>query len=112
MPSVRRAIAGVLRREGHEVEEVGDGATALARLEAERFDLLVTDVLMPGLDGSEVLMRLRSRSDRPRTLAISGGAGGMSGQEALRLATELADASLPKPFERAELVAAVEGALR
>jgi CheY-like chemotaxis protein len=111
MPAVRRAIATVLRRAGHEVEEVGDGLAARAALERGRFDVLVTDVLMPGMDGSELLLETRKRPDAPALVAVSGGSGRLSGNEALRIAESTADAALAKPFESADLLATVDRAL-
>jgi CheY-like chemotaxis protein len=109
MPAVRRAIATLLRRAGHEVTEVADGQAALEAARAERFDLVVADVIMPRLDGIEVLRALREEGPaRPRLLAISGGTGGITGSEALRVAEVTADAVLTKPFENAELLAAVD----
>ncbi|RKY03327.1 sigma-54-dependent Fis family transcriptional regulator, partial [Candidatus Poribacteria bacterium] len=52
---IRQGIARALERDGHEVEVVTDGMAALRKLEAEYFDLLITDVRMPKLDGMELL---------------------------------------------------------
>ena len=106
------AIADVLRRslraEGHEVRSAADGAEAL--LAAEQFspDLVVLDLGLPRLDGTEVLKRLRADSDVPvliltartetddRVAGLDGGA----------------DDYLPKPFEREELLARIRALLR
>jgi CheY-like chemotaxis protein len=108
MHAVRRAIAAVLKGAGHQVTEAADGNEGLAKARAARFDLVVTDMLMPGVDGTAVVMELASVADRPRLLAISGGSGAMSEVDALRLAALKADATLPKPFENAELLAVVD----
>ena len=52
--SMRAFLAAALRRAGHEVQDYADGETALAALEREVFDLLLTDIVMPGLDGIEL----------------------------------------------------------
>jgi two-component system chemotaxis response regulator CheY len=108
MPAVRRAIAAVLKGAGHRVTEAGDGTEGLARAAETRFDLVVTDILMPETDGTTVVMQLAARPDRPRLLAISGGSGALSETDALRLASLKADATLAKPFENAELLAVVD----
>ncbi len=56
----------MLELHGHTVVEAGDGATGLAQGEAEPFDLVLTDLVMPGMSGWEVAATLKSRApDRP-----------------------------------------------
>lgn len=55
--SMRSFLASALRRAGHEVQDYPDGETALEALEREVFDLLLTDIVMPGLDGIELARR-------------------------------------------------------
>src|SRR5260221_12070604 len=59
---VRRIIAGYLRAAGHQVGEAQDGAEALEQLGARRFDVVLTDLQMPVLDGFGLLDGIRSRS--------------------------------------------------
>jgi CheY-like chemotaxis protein len=108
MPAVRRAIAAVLRGAGHSVSEAPDGAAGLAKAGEQRFDLIVTDILMPDIDGTTVVMEITARAERPRVLAISGGSGALSETDALRLASLKADATLAKPFANADLLAVVD----
>ena len=56
-PSVRALVADVLELEGYLVETADDGPSALLAVAAERPDCVVLDVMMPGLDGHEVLAR-------------------------------------------------------
>jgi DNA-binding response OmpR family regulator len=58
-PSVRGLIRDVLEMEGYEVALAEDGLAALLHLEAERVDLVILDVMMPGMDGHAVLARIR-----------------------------------------------------
>ena len=67
-PSIRWLLERLLRQAGHTVTVVEDGETALARASTEAFDLAFLDVRMPGLDGLEVLSRLRT--DAPETAVI------------------------------------------
>jgi len=106
------AIADVLRRslraEGHEVRSAGDGVEALRASEEFAPDLVVLDLGLPRLDGTEVLKRIRAESDVPvliltaRTETTDRVDGLDSG----------ADDYLPKPFERAELLARIRALLR
>ena len=58
-PDVRISLGQVLREEGHAVDMVGDAETALVRLSAHPFDLVVSDVKLPKLDGLSLLKRVR-----------------------------------------------------
>jgi DNA-binding response OmpR family regulator len=62
-PSVRALVRDVLELEGHVVELAVDGYAALRAAAAARPDAVVLDVLMPGMDGHEVLARLRATTD-------------------------------------------------
>ena len=59
-PSVRALLRDLLESEGHEVRTVHDGYAALRALSSARPDCVVLDVMMPGMDGHEVLARLRA----------------------------------------------------
>ncbi|HEX2371167.1 MAG TPA: response regulator, partial [Solirubrobacterales bacterium] len=63
--AVQKLLAYPLRKEGYEVVPARDGREALDRFAAERFDLVVLDIMLPKLDGIEVCRRLRSRSQVP-----------------------------------------------
>lgn len=112
MKGVRRTVSAVLNRAGHTVTEADDGGAGLELLRSERFDLVITDMLMPKVDGMEVLLFLEQQPDRPRVLAISGGGSQVSADEAFMLARSKADATLAKPFDNSELVAAVDKLLK
>ena len=113
MKTVRRTVCAMLTRAGHDVTEAIDGREGLDILQAgQRFDVVITDVLMPDKDGSEVLLYLSSQPKRPRTLAISGGSTMVSRNEALLLARAKADAMMAKPFDAAELLATIDHLLQ
>ena len=61
-PISRKLISMFLREEGYEVDEAKDGAEALALLNNFKFDLVISDIHMPRIDGIELIMRLRSIS--------------------------------------------------
>ena len=107
MPAVRSAISRVLKSAGHDVIEVDDGDVAIERIGREQFDLVVTDIMMPTVDGGEVVAALKSRADAPPVIAMSGGSAGIPADVALGAASSRADAVLKKPFENNEILEAV-----
>ncbi len=105
-------IQAVLRRglglEGYRVELAGDGHEALAALQRADFDLIVLDLLLPGIDGLEVCRRLREVSDTPVLMLTARDTvpDKVSGFESG------ADDYLVKPFALEELLARVRALLR
>lgn len=106
-PSVKMT-AFLLREEGYEVLAANNGRDALLLLEREKPDLVLLDVMMPGLDGFETLRQIRSRDSIP-VIFLSA-----KGETADRVAgLEIgADDYLAKPFEPSELLARVKAVLR
>jgi two-component system, OmpR family, response regulator len=107
---IREVIQYALTQEGHAVELTEDGGAAWARLQAGGIDLLVLDVLMPGMDGLTLCRRLRATEDGgPPIVFLSS-----RGEEFDRvLGLELGgDDYLPKPFGPRELVTRVNAVLR
>ncbi len=107
-PMVREVASTYLVREGFEVSEAADGTTALERVGAERFDLIVLDVMLPEIDGFSILTRIRRTSDVPVVLLTA------RAEETDRLlGLELgADDYVVKPFSPRELAARVRAVLR
>jgi len=100
--------AYALRREGFEVLAASDGQRALARWEAERPDLVLLDVTMPGLNGFEVCRRIRLASDTPIIMLTARGE-----EEAVVRGLALgADDYVTKPFSAKQLVARMKAVLR
>ena len=107
-PQIRLLLSTCLQQEGYEVSQAGDGEEALKILDKRSVDVIVLDLLMPGKEGLETLMALRKDSERPKVIAISGGARSI-GADFLPAALKLgADKALKKPFRNEELVSAVE----
>ncbi|MBO6509370.1 MAG: response regulator [Roseibium sp.] len=107
MLPVRHAIAATLRKAGHEVVEAEDGDNGLAIAERQAFDIVITDIMMPGSDGTDVVFALKSKPTGPRVVAISGGGAGIPADEALHLPATQADAVLKKPFTNEQLIETV-----
>ena len=107
-PNVAEVVGRYLEREGFEVELLGDGQLGLERALAEPPDVLILDLMLPGLDGLEVCRRLRALAPVPVIMLTA------KGDEADRvLGLELgADDYVAKPFSPRELVARVRGVLR
>lgn len=110
-PRLRTSIGTALEMDGHSVVLVGDGKAAIHRYEQDRFDLVVSDISMPELDGIRLLIILQWRDPHSRILAISGGGWVPRGrilEDALALG---AVHVLPKPFDLDQLLASVGHAL-
>jgi len=106
--SIRKLVSSYLRAEGYDVAEASDGARALEEVRSRRPDLVVLDVLMPGLDGLEVLRQLRTFSDVYVVLLT---ARAEETDKLVGLGVG-ADDYVTKPFSPRELVARVKAALR
>jgi DNA-binding response OmpR family regulator len=103
-PDILLMIRLNLEAEGYEVVMAADGEKALERIDADRPDLVVLDVMMPVLDGWGVLERLQRRTDAPPVVVVSAKTGGRDVAHALRLGA--AD-YVTKPFDPERLVTAV-----
>jgi two-component system, OmpR family, response regulator RegX3 len=107
-PALSDAVGYALRGDGHEVEAVEDGEAALAAAGERPFDLLVLDLMLPGVSGIEVCRRLRSESAIPILMLTARDAevDRVMGLEAG------ADDYVTKPFSMSELLARVRAILR
>ena len=107
-PGIRKVVRDALEREGHEVTTAIDGHEALERFEEGAFDLVVTDLAMPRVDGLELVKEVRRRSPLPiLVLTVRN-----EEREKVRLLDEGADDYVTKPFGVAELVARARALLR
>ena len=105
---LRELIGFVLRSAGYQIVEVGDGLEALRQHAAEKPDLVILDVNLPGIDGFEVCRRIRVGSDTPVMMLT------VRGEEAdqVRGLDLGADDYLAKPFSPRTLLARVRAQLR
>ncbi|MEO6002023.1 MAG: response regulator [Opitutus sp.] len=102
-PLICEGIGVKLRGEGHVVTLAANGAEALAVIRRQRFDAVVTDILMPERDGLELIAELHRSQPNVRVVAISGG-GRALGREYLDAAARMgAHGVLAKPFSFSEL---------
>jgi DNA-binding response OmpR family regulator len=105
---IRGLVQELLQRSGHDVIEAADGNDGLKRFYADKPDLVILDVQMPGLDGWGVLDRIRELSDVP-VIMLTARAEEMDKVRGLRAG---ADDYVTKPFGRQELLARVDAHLR
>jgi CheY-like chemotaxis protein len=109
---LRDTVLQMLELDGHRVTEAADGESGLRQFSMAGFDLVITDILMPGIDGTRVIVELRRLRPGLPVLAISGGRRMLSPSFNLETAS-LAGATcqLGKPFSRQQLQAAVTQSL-
>ena len=107
--TVREVVVTYLRAAGHEVEETADGEGALKLLRDHPADLVVLDLMLPGIDGLEVCERLRERGDDLPVIMLTA-----LGSETDRVVglERGADDYVTKPFSPRELVLRVDSVLR
>ncbi len=106
---IRDLIALNLRNAGYQVTAVADGLAALASQDETAFDVLVLDLMMPGMDGLEVCKALRARGRNTPILMLTAKSTELDRVLGLELG---ADDYLTKPFSMAELLARVKALLR
>ena len=105
--AVREVLRRILESAGHTVREAEDGQKGLQAYRADHADLVIADILMPGMNGLEVLQEIRKESPAARTIAVTGyDANEEIGY--LRLAEEYGAArTFSKPVLVPELLSAV-----
>lgn len=101
-PGIRELVAEILQDEGYAVRQAPDGLAALAEIEANGIDLIVSDVKMPRLDGPALVRRLRRRGHRVPVVLMS----------AVYADVDLPGVRfVPKPFAFEHLLGTVSSAL-
>ncbi|OXS61246.1 DNA-binding response regulator [Cohnella sp. CIP 111063] len=105
---IRRLLKMYLEKEGYEIEEAEDGETALRKAQEEDFDLIVLDLMLPGIDGIEVCARLRQQKATPVLMLTA------KGEEVNRVqGFEVgADDYVVKPFSPREVIFRIKAILR
>ena len=109
--SIRRVVRRALEQDDHEVFDASDGELGMEILESQSFDIVITDIFMPGQDGIVTLRQIRNRFPAIKVIVISG--GDSSGMLDLRQDAELLGAvkSLQKPFNAREIMDLVKSVL-
>lgn len=105
----RGALRELFEEHGWEVVEAQNGIEAMRHMKHVTFDVIVTDVFMPEMDGVELIRQVRLTDNSQKILAISGGGAGMGADNAVDIIEAIgADAALQKPVSNEELLRAVD----
>lgn len=109
---MRDSLVDVLTASGHDVTTANNGVEAVDMIgEGATFDIIITDIIMPEMDGIQAILEIQTMQPDTRIIAISGGSARMEKAQGLETASRLgAVAVLEKPFEVDALLAAVEKA--
>jgi CheY-like chemotaxis protein len=111
-PEVSLSVSEILASAGHTVVEAASGKAALKSLQAAQFDVIVSDIWMPEMDGIALLKEIRGAGNNIPVVVISGGAPNAPLTYTAPLAATFgANIVVYKPFEKVELLKAVETVL-
>jgi CheY-like chemotaxis protein len=108
---IRKSVTKVLTDNQFDCDSCANGKEALEKLDEQKYDLIITDLVMPEVDGFEFIDRIRNHQNssvsRTPVLAISGGSKTIDSQTALTSIKQSADGLLQKPFSKTDLIEAV-----
>ena len=109
---LKQIVERLLTIKGHEVHCAGNGREAIDIVTSRPIDLVITDILMPDMDGYELIMALRKLAAPPRIIAMSGGSGRLDSDYLLSMALRMkVDKLLYKPLSIAVIDAAISEVL-
>ena len=107
--SLRKFLAAALVRAGHDVADFGDGAEAWEAMQGVAFDLLLTDIVMPGMDG--IALAAQATRDNPQMSVLMMTGFASEGQRA-QASHNAVERVISKPFSLKDICSAVEEALQ
>jgi CheY-like chemotaxis protein len=111
-PQVRELLSVMLRQDKHSVDMAHDGTEAIEIYQSQPFDLVITDILMPGKDGIDTIVELAAFGKNTPIIAMSGGRRMLSSEFNLESAMLVgAKAILKKPFTDVQLREAIKQVL-
>lgn len=111
-PELRDSLKAMLESCGHAVAAAGSTPEALVAIEADRPDVVLTDIFLGDDDGYALLSALRAHEEKIPVIAMSGGGSGPDGADALTLAESLgAAAVISKPFRLKDLLEVIDRAV-
>lgn len=106
--TVRRSLRKLFEREGYTVVEASNGRMALTQMQNDSFDLVITDVFMPDMNGYQFLLTIRDSHASTPIMMMSGGGGSMGKATVLKAGAKLgAHRVFEKPFDVEEILSAV-----
>lgn len=101
-------IKAIIEKHSHQVDMATNGARGIELLSQKSYDVLITDIIMPEMDGLELIHYAKQRCPNIRIIAMSGG-GRISDEDHLKKAKELGcDFIIEKPFPSIELIKAIQ----
>ncbi|KAA3614711.1 MAG: response regulator [Calditrichaeota bacterium] len=104
----RGLLKDSLTQSGNKIVTAQDGLRALRELEKQRFDMVITDIVMPEKEGIEVIREIKAKYPDVKIIAMSGGSPFLHAELNLKLAKKVgADLALQKPFMQNELIASI-----
>jgi DNA-binding response OmpR family regulator len=104
--AIRSLLKAVLEDEGYQIQEASNGKEALQSYASSSADLILTDIVMPDIEGIEMIMKIRKSDSKVKIIAMSGG-------DYLNMAKKLgADHVLAKPFSHQTLLDTVKAMLQ
>tara|TARA_R110000850_G_scaffold42454_39_gene109016 strand:- start:3004 stop:3684 length:681 start_codon:yes stop_codon:yes gene_type:complete len=106
---IRESVALVLRESGYAVDESGDGEEGLWKAQSNPYDVIILDIMLPGLDGLSALRKLRQEGNQTQILILS---ARDTTDDRIKGLRHGADDYLVKPFDLGELLARVEALCR
>lgn len=108
---IRELIHSILTTFGHDISEASNGKLATQMYREQPFDVVITDLVMPDMEGIELIKELRSIDQNVKIIAMSGGLLGASATYLKTAQLMGAQQALPKPFALDELLMVVNTAL-
>lgn len=106
--SLRDLLAAILREQGYSVQTAEEGNAALSHMESEKFDLVISDIIMPGKEGIETIREIRQAHPDVQIIAMSTG-GSLGNAQILEYARMIgAHEAIRKPVELQGLIDTIE----
>ncbi|MCB9964843.1 MAG: response regulator [Rhodospirillales bacterium] len=105
---VREALCEILQQAGHAVTEAHDGVQAETFLGKNRYDLMITDIMMPNKTGFDLIDDVKKSHQNMKIIAISGGGNYLTSSMTTKLANLRADKALSKPFMPNQIIQAID----
>jgi len=104
---LRQILGRIVRREGYDVDEAVDGIDALSRMKDHQYDIVISDIRMPMMDGIELLKRIRATHYDTAVVLITAYAGEYVERDMIDAG---ADFYITKPFKNVEIAQALQSA--
>ncbi len=109
---MRELLKNIVELAGHQVVEAESGRAGLERFAGQPADLVMTDIIMPYMDGNELIAKLRAVAPKVKIVAVSGG-GRVRNLGVLQVAQKFgADRVLSKPFRKEDVLRVVDELLK